>query len=56
MHPTSGWALCTPTHPMPLPFCRQNGQKDKQGERAGFVAVSYVPSIDVIVVLDCREF
>lgn len=50
-------AVHTPIpNPVFLPFCRQNGHEGKQGERAGFVIVSCVPSVDVTVVLDQREF
>lgn len=50
--------LCTPPPPaqFSLPFCRQNGHKGKLGERAGLVTVSCVPSVDVTVVLDQKEF
>lgn len=58
MHPASGQVLRTSPLPNPvsLPFCRQNGHKGKQGERAGYVTVSCVPSVDVTVVLEQREF
>lgn len=58
MHPAQGrcYAHSPLPNPVSLPFCRQNGRKGKQGERAGFVPVSCVPSVDVTVVLDQREF
>lgn len=58
MNPASGPVFCTSPLPSPvsLTFCRQSGHKGKQGERAGFVAVSCVSSVDVTVVLEQREF